>query len=395
MYRLLLSLLFCSHLLSAGQQASAEALGQQAVEAERRGDFASAVSAFRKLIRAGADSPELRANLGIAYFQMRDFNTALREFRVALSTTPDSAPANLFSGLSLLKLQRPKQALSYLEKAHRAQPGDPAVLLALGQAEIAANDILRARGYYEETTRLDPRNAEGWYGLGITDRVLAERQLKLSRQAAQADPARETDAKRSRALLDASGQAMAKAMQLDPSSIRTRMILGESFRIAERYDLAIQEYKAVVEQQPDLALAWQGLAATYSASGNDPSALNASARALALEPDDPDTDALAAGIYARLGDYPKAESFAIRALQLRPGFSSAQVVLAKMYLAQQEPQKALPELQSAVKDDTDGTTYYLLATTLRQLGKAADAAIAMKQYKQLHSSHVEALSGSR
>jgi tetratricopeptide (TPR) repeat protein len=385
MVRVLLILLLGSHLLSARQQMSAEALGQKAVEAERRGDFASAVSAFRELIHDGADSPELRTNLGIAYFQTRDFTGALREFRVALSATPNSVPANLFSGFSLLKLQRPKQALSYLEKAHQAQPGDASVLLALGQAEIASNDIPRARGYYEQATRLDPRNAEAWYGLGITDRISAERELKLSLRPAQADSAHETAAKKSRALLDASGQAMAKAMQLDPGSIRTRMVLGESFRIAERYDLAVQEYKAAIEQQPDLALAWAGLAAVYSASGNDPNALKASARALALEPNDPDTNALAAGIYSRLGNYPKAESFAVRALKLRPGFSSAQVVLAKMYLAQHQPQKALPELQSAVKDDTDGTTYYLLATTLRQLGKTADAAIAMKQYKQLHS----------
>jgi predicted Zn-dependent protease len=75
---------------------------------------------------------------------------------------------------------------------------------------------------------------------------------------------------------------VAKAMQLDPGSIRARMVLGESFRIAERYDLAIEEFKAVVERKPDLALGWAGLAAAYSASGNDPAALNAAERAIAL-----------------------------------------------------------------------------------------------------------------
>jgi hypothetical protein len=33
------------------------------------------------------------------------------------------------------------------------------------------------------------------------------------------------------------------------------MVLGESFRIAERYDLAIQAFKTAPEQQPSLALA--------------------------------------------------------------------------------------------------------------------------------------------
>lgn len=391
MYRLLLAVWFGSCLLPAAPQEDNEALAQKAVEAERSGDFAAAVSAFNTLIRNGADSPELRGNLGIAYYQIHDFSSALHQFQIALAKSPDSVPANLFSGLSLLNLQRPKESLPYLQKAHRAQPDDATTLLALARAEIASNNLPRSRGFYEETLRLDPRNAEAWYGLGIIDRILAERELKQSAHAINGSEA----AKKSRAMLDASEQAISKAMQLDPGSVRARMILGESFRIAERYDLAVQEYKAATEQAPDSAPAWAGLAAAYSASGDDRNALQAASRALALEPKDAGTNALIAGTYLRLSDYAKAEPYALRALQLQPDLSSAHVVLAKIYLAQQQPRKALPELQSAIKDDTDGATYYLLATTLRQLGKPADAAAAMHKYRQLHSAHVAAMSGGR
>src|SRR5438477_6591012 len=174
MQRLLFAVWCSTVLLSAKpKQQYDETLAQNAVEAERRGDFAAAVSAFQKLIHNGADSPELRSNLGIAYFQLREYSNALRQFRVALPKNPDSVPANLFSGLSLLKLQRPKEALPYLERAHRAQPASETTL-ALAQAEIALNDIARARQWYEQATRLDPQNAQARYGLGITDRVLAE-----------------------------------------------------------------------------------------------------------------------------------------------------------------------------------------------------------------------------
>jgi tetratricopeptide (TPR) repeat protein len=385
MYRLLLAVWAGARLLSAVPQVE-DVLAQKAVEAERRGDFAGAVSAFRALLRNGADSPELRNNLGIAYFQLRDFRDALQQFQVALTKVPDSVPANLFSGLSLLNLQRAKESLPYLQKARRAQPHDPTTLLALARAEVASNNLSQSRGLYQEVVRIDPQDAEAWYGLGITDRVLAEQALKSSKGTGGATEA----AQKARALADASEQAMSRAMQIDPGSVRARMVLGESFRIAERYDLAVKEYKAATEQQPDLAPAWAGLAAAYSASGDDQKALQAALRAVALDPKDADTSALIGGTYLRMGDHAKAEPYAVRALQLQPGLSSAQVVLAKIYLAQRQPRKALPELQSAAKDDTDGTVYYLLATTFRQLDRQAEAATAMQKYKQLHSAHVAA-----
>ena len=190
--------------------------------------------------------------------------------------------------------------------------------------------------------------------------------------------------------MNASEDSIKKAMQLDPGSVRARMILGESFRIAERYDEAIQEYKSATEQQPGLAPAWAGLATSYSASGDEENALKAAMQALALDVNDADTNALVADIYLHQGNYAQAKPYAVRALDIQPTFSSARVVLAKIELAQHQPQKALLELEAAIKDDTDGSTYYLLATTLHELGRREDAAAAMQKYRQLHSVHVAA-----
>src|SRR5690349_8678994 len=131
MWRVLCALWLSSAILFASEQADNQAIAQRAVEAEREGDFTGAISAFQQLLRNGADSPELRNNLGIAYFQLRDYGSALPQFQKALVSDPNSIPGNLFSGLSLVKLQRPKQALPYLEKARRAQPSDVSTMLAL------------------------------------------------------------------------------------------------------------------------------------------------------------------------------------------------------------------------------------------------------------------------
>lgn len=362
-----------------GAQSGNEALAQKAVEAERHGDFAGAVSAFGQLIRAGADSPELRSNLGIAYFQLHDFSAALREFGHVLAKTPDSVPANLFSGLALLKLQRPVEALPYLKRATVIQPNAPDAIIALAQAQVAANETAHARDSYERLTRLDPQNAEAWYGLGITERALAEQDLK------KPSPSRREEV---RALMAASQGAITRGAQLEPDSVHAHMILGECFRIAERYEQAVKEYQDATAQQPKLAAAWAGLATSYSAAGDDDKALKAAQRALALDPRDADTNAVIAATLLHQGDATDATPYAVRALQLQPELASARIVLAKIFLSEHRPEKALPELQSAAKQDTDGRTYYLLATTLRELGKRQEAAAALHKYKQLHDTHV-------
>lgn len=379
MLRLLVPCVYLALTLAALQQTDNEALSEKAVEAERQGDFAGAVSAFEQLIRAGADSSELRSNLGIACYQLHDFSKALHEFSLALAKTPNSVPANLFSGLALLKLQRPREALPYLKRAYTLRPDAAEIVIALAQAQVGSGETAQARHSYQRATRLEPQNAEAWYGLGITERALAEEILKTSPNLRKAE---------SRSLMDASQQAITNATKLEPSSFHAHMILGELFRIAEQYSQAVQEYEIVTTQQPNLGAAWAGLATAYSAAGEDDKALIAGKRALELDPADASTYAVVAATLLRQGDASAAEPYAQHALQIQPSLTSAHIVLAKIFLSRQQPEKALPELESAVGQDTDGRTYYLLATTLRQLGKNAEAAAALQKYKQLHELHV-------
>ena len=379
----LLLLLFCTGFpalaASGRQQSGNEALAQQAVEAERRGDFAGAVSAFQKLIQSGADGPELRSNLGIAYFQLQQYREALKHFRVALTKDPGSVSANLFSGLSLMKLQRPKEAVTFLRRANASKPANPDVLVALAQAQVAAGALSEANTLFKKATELRTDDAHAWYGLGVTDRALAEEHLKASGGS---------DREHARQLMDAADAALARAVELNPDAVGAYMVLGESFRIAEQYDEAVEAYKAATERKPDFAPAWAGLAVAYSAAGKDEEVLEAARRALALDPRDAATNVLIAATYLRQSDLARAREYVHYALELQPDLGSAHVVLAKIALQEHQPEKALPELRAAAKDDLDGSTYYLLATTLRQLGKTNEAAAAMQQYKRLHAAHL-------
>lgn len=335
MQRLVVTGWFCLSLAvhARQQEVPNDALAERAVEAERHGDFAEAVSAFEQLIKNGADSPELRNNLGIAYFQLGRYDDALKQFRRVLASSPASLPPNLFSGLSLLKLQRPKEAAMFLRKAEIAQPDSPDVLIALAQADVGAGNLSQASSLYQRVTKLQPNSADPWYGVGITNRALAEQTLKSSGGSARAQ---------AKQFMETGDAALARAVELDPNAVGAYMILGESFRIAEEYDQAVEEYESATKRKPDFAPAWAGLAQAYSAAGRDDEALKAANRALALDSNDAGTNVLIAATYLRLSDLPHAEEYARRAIQLQPDLSSAHVVLAKCELQEKEPDKALP-----------------------------------------------------
>jgi tetratricopeptide (TPR) repeat protein len=365
---------------------SGEEAAKAAVQAEKRGDFAAAIVQFRRAIQEGIDSPEIRSNLGIAFFQTGDNASALREFHRVLGERPQFLPANVFSGLALLRLQRPKEAIPFLEKAHTEQPEAPDIILALARAELASNYIARANALYNQAAGIDPRNAEAWFGAGITDRVRAEMEAKTARRSGELKPGSAADGRIKR-LLGESETAIKKGLALDPDSVRAEMIFAESFRIAERYDDAIREYLTITRRQPNFAAAWAGLAAAYSASGANDQAIKAALRAIALDPNDADSEMFAAGLFLRAGDYVKAKPHALRAIEIRPALAAAHLVLAKIYIAERNPSAAIPELKQAAAGDTDGSANYLLAITLRELGRNTEAAAAMRKFRELHSLH--------
>ncbi len=358
------------------------------MEAEKRGDFATAIAQFREAINHGADGPDIRSDLGIAYFEAGDNKEALRQFRQALTTRPEFVPANVFSGLALLKLQRPKEAIPFLEKAYAARPGAPEIVLALARAEVASNNIVRANELYEKAARLDSESAEAWFGVGVTERALAETEAKRARRLGQMKPGSAAETRVKQLLAD-SEAATQKGLALDPNSVRAEMVFAESLRIAERYEDAIREYLNLTRQQPDFAPAWAGLAAAYSASGDNDKAIEAAVRATELDPSDADADVLMAGLFLRAGDSGKAKPYALRAVQLWPGVAAAHLVLAKVYLAEGNSNLAIAELKQATAGDTDGSAYYLLATTLRKIGQEQEAAAAMRKFRQLHSGNGE------
>jgi tetratricopeptide (TPR) repeat protein len=149
-------------------QEAQEDLAARAEEAQHNGDYRAAAQIYQEMLKAEPRSAEVRANLGLMRHLLGEYPAAIREFRTALQENPRLFVPNLFLGLDLLEVEKPREAISYLERAHGLDPHDANPVLGLGQAYTKSDDLLKARTSYNEAVRLNPEEPRAWFGLGST-----------------------------------------------------------------------------------------------------------------------------------------------------------------------------------------------------------------------------------
>jgi Flp pilus assembly protein TadD len=98
-----------------------------------------------------------------------------------------------------------------------------------------------------------------------------------------------------------------------------RALYREGFEhfVNDRYEEAIACYRRAIEAEPELALAWNGLAMALGRAGDLDGAIEASKRLVALEPHDPLAHTSLSVFYQRKGMIPEAEAEKGEATRLR------------------------------------------------------------------------------
>src|SRR5882724_7979558 len=183
-------------------------------------------------------------------------------------------------------------AITPLQKFLAEKPDVAFAHFQLAYAYTGLNRVDEARAEYERCVALDPKMAEAQLNLGI---LLLEKDA-----AAAAPPLRKAVAlmasqSRPRFLLgialersgDLAGAAESyeAAAHLNPSDTEVQTHLGEMYLQLKRSADAEKRFRAVLESQPNSALALRGLALSLDAEGK-PDALEAYRNYLASDPKD-------------------------------------------------------------------------------------------------------------
>ncbi len=145
-----------------------ESLLASAQQAQARDDFKSAAEFYRKASALRPEIAELKANLGLMYYQTGEDQQAIEAFLQSIRLNRSLFVPHLFLGLDYVRSKRFSEALPYLKQATLSKPTDIQARLALGQAYAAIGKTRLASASYIRAVQLDGRNGDAWFHLGVS-----------------------------------------------------------------------------------------------------------------------------------------------------------------------------------------------------------------------------------
>lgn len=344
------------------QQPDASQLQRYFQDGERalaEGRYDEAEKAYAKLRQLDPGVAEVHVKLGLIYFQQGKFGQAVPSLRQALKLKPALPNADILLAMSLSELGRYSEALPGLEKGFRRSP-DPALKrlagLQLQRAYTGLQKDSKAIEVALELNRLYPEDPEILYH---GSRLYANFAYLMLRRLSQVAPA----------------------------SVWRRQAAGETFESQGQHDLAIREYRAVVELDPGrtgihfrLGRALLG----RSQPGSQAEALKEFEQELQLDPTNANAAYEAAEIHRKLGQLNNAQENFEMALKHDPDFEEAHLGLGRVLITLGKPDLALPHLQKAISlNSANEVSQYQLSQAYRALGKTTEQQKALAEFQRL------------
>ena len=125
-----------------------------------------------------SDLGGVHLNLGISYFKLQSFDSAVKTFQQILERTPDDSSALIFLGLSLQSQEQYEKSIPYFEKAGKLDADfHQLAFFNVGKAYLHLGDYKQATEKLNQAIRVDPSD-ELADGAKVLLKIIADKKPK-------------------------------------------------------------------------------------------------------------------------------------------------------------------------------------------------------------------------
>ena len=320
----LLSVLILSALLrSQSSQTSPQQLVQDAMEKQKAGDLAGAITGYKQFLKLHPEATPIHANLGVALAGLGRYEEAVSEYKVALKQSPTLSAARLNLALAYYKMGRISDAATQLVRVHREDPRNAQAVLLLGDCYLRMGKNQEAITLLQPISKAHPDDLAVVYMLGTA--------LLRNKQRDE-------------------GAAVIDRILRNGDSAESHLLLGMTKFEAMEYPDAIADLTKAAEINPNLPDVYSYLGQAQMASGDMKAARDAFEKELAVDPNDFESNVRLAVLLKQDGNYERARELLNRSLLVRPNDPGALYQVGATYLAAGDMNRALGALEPLVKE---------------------------------------------
>ena len=189
-----LSSLVLSTGVSPAQTPNPDQLFRDAVDAQQRGDFETAIRDYREVLKVRPNTVEARVNLGAALAHEGQFDAAIAEYRSALRGLSDKTAVLIDLGLAYYKKGDWENARDQFQLVHRAQPKNARIAILLGDTYLRLKEPAAAVTLLSPLESENSQNMDLEYVLGSALIQTGQRREGVSRVERSAAASNSADA---------------------------------------------------------------------------------------------------------------------------------------------------------------------------------------------------------
>lgn len=294
------------------------AAGQAQMQA---GEINQALATYAKMAALQPTSPIPDMRTAEVQFSTKNYEEAIKSLRKALTIKPDQLEAQRNLIVAYLAAGKPKDALSVARDVEKQRPKEAAGYVLEGDIQVSQKHWSEAVTAYRSGLKLAPS----------TELVIRlHKSLLAAQNHAEAD------------------KTASEWIKAHPKDLGFRLHLGDVATARKDYPAAIQQYRSVVDQQPENALALNNLAWAYGQT-KSPKAIEYAEKANRLAPNQPAFMDTLAMLMAENGDTAGAIVLLKKALEIAPQAAAIRLNLARVLISAGKKEEARNELDNLAK----------------------------------------------
>jgi tetratricopeptide (TPR) repeat protein len=319
------------------QQASPQALYDQAGKALDAGDSALAIRLYEELLLQRPESMEAHTNLGVALAHAGRYEEAEQQYRQVLSQDPDNETAHRNLALALYKRADFGSARNEFDALHKLHPADQQAFYLLADCDLRL-------GKYKDTIALVAPAYDAHADDAAVDYLLGTALIQ------------DGQAQRGGAVID--------RIMRNGNAALASVLMGAAQYGASDYKGSAETLRKALDMNSEIPGAWTLYGRALVSSGDYEGAKAAFRRALQADPNDFDACLHLGGILRHDGDTENATPYIKHALTLRPDSASAQFQISAIEASSGRLEEARRGFEKLEKEWPDFVDAHLQLATI-------------------------------